>query len=132
MVPGKRFDRYSEMGQHAFGDTLGCWLVIPQQLMVQLASDIVYMVTGGKSLKKSFSMLDSWFSDIRQTYFIVVFAVFQLFLSQTPDFHSLKAVSLTAAVMSLWYVHIYILYIDYAEVIYILTHFIDVDCAVIR
>uniref|UniRef100_A0A6N2MRU0 Amino acid transporter transmembrane domain-containing protein n=1 Tax=Salix viminalis TaxID=40686 RepID=A0A6N2MRU0_SALVM len=52
MVPGKRFDRYHELGQHVFGDKLGLWIVVPQQLVVQVGTNIVYMVTGGKSLKK--------------------------------------------------------------------------------
>ncbi|WOG97289.1 hypothetical protein DCAR_0416629 [Daucus carota subsp. sativus] len=103
MVPGKRFDRYSELGEYAYGPTVGYWMVTPQQLIVQVATDIVYMVTGGKSLKKSCDMLHSWFSDVRQTYFILVFAFIQLVLSQVPDFNSLKIVSLAAAVMSFAY-----------------------------
>ncbi|KAK2661541.1 hypothetical protein Ddye_000115 [Dipteronia dyeriana] len=52
MVPGKRFDRYHELGQHAFGEKLGLYIVVPQQLIVEIGVDIVYMVTGGKSLQK--------------------------------------------------------------------------------
>ena len=52
MVPGKRFDRYHELGQHAFGDRLGLWIVVPQQLVVEVGVNIVYMVTGGTSLQK--------------------------------------------------------------------------------
>nr|CAB3448724.1 unnamed protein product [Digitaria exilis] len=78
MVPGKRFDRYHELGQHAFGDQLGLWIIVPQQLIVEVGTDIVYMVTGGQSLKK-------------------------LPLSQFPNFNSISAVSAAAAVMSLTY-----------------------------
>ncbi|KAM7476874.1 hypothetical protein LguiB_024117 [Lonicera macranthoides] len=102
-VPGKRFDRYTELGQHAFGEKLGYWVVMPQQMMVQVATDILYMVTGGKSLKKSCDLLSSWFDGVRMTYFIVFFAILQLILSQSPNFNSLKIVSLTAAVMSVCY-----------------------------
>ncbi|PRQ54167.1 putative amino acid transporter, transmembrane domain-containing protein [Rosa chinensis] len=35
MVPGKRFDRYHELGQHAFGEKLGLYIVVPQQLILQ-------------------------------------------------------------------------------------------------
>lgn len=101
-VPGKRFDRYTELGQYAFGEKLGYWVVMPQQMMVQVATDILYMVTGGKSLKKSCDLLSSWFDGVRMTYFIVFFAILQLVLSQSPNFNSLKIVSLTAAVMSVW------------------------------
>ena len=101
-VPGKRFDRYPELGQHAFGDKLGYWVIMPQQLMVQVASDIVYMVTGGKSLKKCVDLVSPNFAPIRQTYFILFFAFCQLILSQIPNFNSLKVISLLAALMSFW------------------------------
>ncbi|KAJ7945738.1 lysine histidine transporter 1 [Quillaja saponaria] len=47
MVPGKRFDRYHELGQQALGEKLGLWVVVSQQLMVEVGVNIVYMVTGG-------------------------------------------------------------------------------------
>ncbi|KAF2311187.1 hypothetical protein GH714_019987 [Hevea brasiliensis] len=46
-VPGTRIDRYIDLGRHAFGPKLGPWIVLPQQLIVQVGFDIVYMVTGG-------------------------------------------------------------------------------------
>ncbi|GAB4862062.1 hypothetical protein Ancab_037316 [Ancistrocladus abbreviatus] len=102
-VPGKRFDRYSELGMHAFGPKLGYWIVMPQQMIVQVASDIVYMVTGGKSLKKFFDLAIPSLTGVRQTYFILCFAAVQFALSQTPNFNSLKGVSLLAAIMSFSY-----------------------------
>jgi len=108
LVPGKRFDRYYEIGEHLFGPKKGLWMVMPQQLTVQVASTIVYTVTGGKSLKKFFQILTvRGMSDIRQTYYILFFIVLQIFLSQTPNFHQLKAVSSLAAVMSIWYVPLF-------------------------
>ncbi|XP_059632994.1 lysine histidine transporter-like 5 [Cornus florida] len=103
MVPGKRFDRYPELGKHAFGEKLGYWIVMPQQAIVQVASDIVYMVTGGKSLKKCADLVCPWLGQLRQTYFIMFFAFLQLLLSQTPNFNSLKGLSLLAAIMSVSY-----------------------------
>lgn len=102
VVPGKRFDRYPQLGQHAFGQKTGYWIVMPQQALVQVASNIVYMVTGGKSLKKFVDLLYPAFDDIRTTYFILAFAAVQFVLSQTPNFNSLRGVSLLAAVMSFW------------------------------
>ncbi|KAK9090183.1 hypothetical protein Sjap_023360 [Stephania japonica] len=52
LVPGKRFDRYHELCQHAFGEKLGLYIVVPQQLMVQVGSDIVYMVTEGNHCRR--------------------------------------------------------------------------------
>ncbi|BBN70049.1 Transmembrane amino acid transporter family protein, partial [Prunus dulcis] len=103
IVPGKRFDRYPELGQHCFGPKLGYWIIMPQQLIVQVASSIVYSVTGGKSLKKFFDLVIPSWGDVRQTYFILFFTVCQLVISQTPNFNSLKGISLIAAVMSCGY-----------------------------
>ncbi|XP_078166355.1 lysine histidine transporter 1-like isoform X3 [Carex rostrata] len=103
MVPGKRFDRYHELGQEAFGEKLGLWIVVPQQLVVEISVDIVYMVTGGKSLKKFHDTVCPDCKQIKLTYFIAIFASAHLVLSQLPNFNSISGVSLAAAVMSLSY-----------------------------
>ncbi|XP_020208936.2 lysine histidine transporter-like 5 [Cajanus cajan] len=102
-VPGKRFDRYFDLGRHVLGPKKGFWLVMPQQLVVQVASTIVYCVTGGKSLKKFFDILIPAMTHVRQTYFILFFVFIQILLSQTPNFNNLKAVSSLAALMSICY-----------------------------
>ncbi|KAK6250218.1 hypothetical protein SCA6_004223, partial [Theobroma cacao] len=103
MVPGKRFDRYHELGQHAFGEKLGLWVVVPQQLMVEVGVNIVYMVTGGKSLKKFHDTVCPNCTDIRTTYFIMIFASVHFVLSHLPSFNSITAVSFAAAIMSFSY-----------------------------
>jgi len=37
MVPGKRFDRYHELGQFAFGERLGLYIIVPQQIIVEVS-----------------------------------------------------------------------------------------------
>ncbi|XP_050231501.1 lysine histidine transporter 1-like [Mercurialis annua] len=103
MVPGKRFDRYHELGQHAFGEKLGLYIVVPQQLVVEVGVCIVYMVTGGKSLKKFHDLVCPDCKQIKQTYFIMIFATVHFVLSHLPNFNSIAGVSLAAAVMSLSY-----------------------------
>ncbi|KAE8688172.1 Lysine histidine transporter-like 1 [Hibiscus syriacus] len=103
MVPGRRFDRYHELGQYAFGEKLGLWIIVPQQLTVDVSSDIVYMVTGGQSLKKFHDLVCPNCPKIRQTYFIMIFASVHFVLSHLPNFNSISGVSLAAAVMSLSY-----------------------------
>ncbi|KAL2926719.1 Lysine histidine transporter 1 [Bienertia sinuspersici] len=100
-VPGKRFDRYHELGQHAFGDKLGLWLIVPQQVMVQAGCDIVYMVTGGSSLMKFYSIVCPDCKPIKLSYFIMMFASIQFILSILPNLTSITGVSFAAAVMSL-------------------------------
>ncbi|XVF49679.1 hypothetical protein PTKIN_Ptkin04bG0032200 [Pterospermum kingtungense] len=103
MVPGKRFDRYHELGQHAFGEKLGLWVVVPQQLMVEVGVNIVYMVTGGKSLKKIYDTARPHGKDIRTTYFIMIFGSVHFFLSHLPSFNSITFISFAAALMSVSY-----------------------------
>ncbi|KAG5097499.1 hypothetical protein JHK82_047353 [Glycine max] len=101
--PGKRFDRYHELGQHAFGEKLGLWIVVPQQLMVDVGINIVYMITGGNSLKKIYDILCDDCEPIRRTYFIMIYACVQIVLSHLPSFNSIAGVSFAAAVMSVGY-----------------------------
>ncbi|XP_057722040.1 lysine histidine transporter 1-like [Arachis stenosperma] len=103
MVPGKRFDRYHELGQHAFGEKLGLWIVVPQQLICEVGVDIVYMVTGGKSLQKVHKLLCKNCKDLKTSYFIMIFASVHFVLAHLPNFNSISGISLAAAVMSLSY-----------------------------
>lgn len=106
MIPGKRFDRYHELGQEAFGEKLGLYIVVPQQLICEVGVDIVYMVTGGKSLQKIQKTLcgdrtHGSCAPIKTTYFIMIFASVHFVISHLPNFNSISGVSLAAAVMSL-------------------------------
>ncbi|VVB00873.1 unnamed protein product [Arabis nemorensis] len=103
MVPGKRFDRYHELGQFAFGKRLGLYIIVPQQIIVEVGVCIVYMVTGGQSLKNFHELVCSDCSSIRLTFFIMIFASSHFVLSHLPNFNSISIVSLVAAVMSLSY-----------------------------
>ncbi|KAL7149211.1 hypothetical protein ABFS83_05G024500 [Erythranthe nasuta] len=104
MVPGKRFDRYHELGQHAFGEKLGLYIVVPQQVVVQVSTCIIYMVTGGTSLKKFHDTVrPNEVGSIKLTGFIAIFAAAQFLLSLSPNFNSISLISLVAAVMSLTY-----------------------------
>lgn len=103
MVPGVRFDRYHELGQHAFGPKLGLWIVVPQQVVVEVGTCIVYMVTGGKSLKKAHDTICPDCKDIKTSYWIMIFASVNFVLAQSPNFNSISIISLSAAAMSLSY-----------------------------
>lgn len=108
MVPGKRFDRYHELGQHAFGEKLGLYIIVPQQLIVEVGLGIVYMVTGGQSLKKVHDLVCKDCKNIKLTYFIMIFASVHFVLSHLPNFDSISGISLAAAVMSVRFVCRYI------------------------
>lgn len=76
-VPGKRFYRYHELGQHRFGPNLGYCIIMPQQMIGQVVSSVVYSVTGRKSLKKFFDVVVPSMSCVGQTYYILFFTCFQ-------------------------------------------------------
>jgi amino acid permease len=105
IVPGKRFDRYHELGQQAFGEKLGLWIVVPQQLIVQVGVDIVYMVTGGRSLQNIYILLCKGSCPLSPhiSLWIFIFGSVHFFLSQLPNFNSVSGLSLAAAIMSLSY-----------------------------
>ncbi|CAL5185685.1 unnamed protein product [Lathyrus oleraceus] len=103
MVPGKRFDRYHELGQQAFGEKLGLYIVVPQQVIVEVGVDIVYMVTGGASIKKFHDTVCPSCKQIKLSFFIMIFASINFVLAHLPNFNSISAVSLVAAVMSFSY-----------------------------
>ncbi|XP_024973767.1 lysine histidine transporter 1-like [Cynara cardunculus var. scolymus] len=103
MIPGKRFDRYHELGQEAFGEKLGLYIVVPQQLICEVGVNVVYMVTGGTSLKKFHETVCEGCVKIKTTYFIMIFASVHFILSHLPNFNSISGISLAAAVMSLTY-----------------------------
>ena len=108
MVPGKRLDTYNELGQHAFGEKLGLWIVMPQQLVVQIGVDIVYMVTGGASLQKFHNTVCPSCKPIKLSFFIMIFASAQFVLCHLPNLNSISSVSLVAAVMSIWYINFFL------------------------
>ncbi|KAH0926157.1 hypothetical protein HID58_018413 [Brassica napus] len=64
---------------------------------------IVYMVTGGQSLKKFHELVCQDWSTIRLPVFIMIFASSHFVLSHLPNFNSISLISLVAAVMSLSY-----------------------------
>ncbi|XP_041999636.1 lysine histidine transporter 1-like [Salvia splendens] len=103
MVPGRRFDRYHELGQYAFGQKLGVWIVVPAQLTVLVGLNTVYLITGGQSLAKFHDLVCTDCHRISTTYFILIFASVHFVLSQLPSLNSISGVSLAAAVMSISY-----------------------------
>ena len=104
MVPGKRFDRYHELAQHAFGEKLGLYILIPQQLIIEVGVNIVYMVTGGQSLKIFCQLINHNCPIKDQRLWITIFASSQFLLAQLPSFNSTIGISFAAAIMSLRYV----------------------------
>ncbi|CAK9255658.1 unnamed protein product [Sphagnum jensenii] len=116
IVPGKRFDRYHELGQEAFGKRLGLWIVVPQQLLSEVSVDIVYMVAGGQALNNIYTLNCPGCSskivgsdDIAEIHYesasiwILIYGSVHLLLVHLPNLNSIAAISLAAAIMSVSY-----------------------------
>ncbi|KAF5790800.1 putative amino acid transporter, transmembrane domain-containing protein [Helianthus annuus] len=104
IVPGKQFDQYHELGQYAFGEKLGLYIVFPQQLTLAVRINIVYLVIRGKSLQRIYEMVcNDNCRFIRLTYFIVIVASVNFVLSHLPSFNSISVLSLAATVASIRY-----------------------------
>ncbi|CAM6087048.1 unnamed protein product [Calypogeia fissa] len=112
----KRFDTYYQLGQKAFGPKRGLWIVLPQQIVVQVGIDIVYMLTGGTAIWQFYQRLhcpgidpvavgagDQCCGTIGRTTFIIFFALFQLVFAQLGNFNSIASLSLLASVTSVCY-----------------------------
>ncbi|KAK1609843.1 hypothetical protein QYE76_033516 [Lolium multiflorum] len=73
------------------GHKVGLWIVVPQQLVVQVGVNIVYIVTGGRSLKKFHDVIcDGKCKDIKLNFFIMIFASIHFVLSQLPNLNSIS------------------------------------------
>jgi amino acid permease len=98
-IPNKRFEKYHELGQEAFGPKLGLWIVVPLQVIVEVSLDIVYMVTVGESLQHIYILLGGHY---KYALFVCIaaFAVVQMILSLLPNLGSISRISIIAAVMS--------------------------------
>ncbi|CAM6038293.1 unnamed protein product [Sphagnum compactum] len=104
--PGRRFNRYHELGQYVFGEKLGLWLVVPQQVIAMVGVDIVYVLTGGSSLMGAYDLLCTdpvGCRHIHKTVWIAIFGSVHFFLAQCPNFNSISIVSFSAAIMSVSY-----------------------------
>ncbi|KAJ6935097.1 hypothetical protein NC652_010184 [Populus alba x Populus x berolinensis] len=78
---------------------MGYHSIYTMQLMVEVGSSIVYMITGGKYLKKAHGTIWPNYQEIKLTYFIMIFSSVHFVISHLPSFNSITAVSLAAAVI---------------------------------
>ena len=63
-----RYDHYIDLVGHTFWRTLWPWMVLPQQMIVQVGVNIVYMVTGGTCPQKLMQMVCTHSTRLRDSY----------------------------------------------------------------
>eukprot|EP01024_Parvocaulis_polyphysoides_P010706 TRINITY_DN13724_c0_g1_i5.p1 TRINITY_DN13724_c0_g1~~TRINITY_DN13724_c0_g1_i5.p1 ORF type:complete len:314 (-),score=22.41 TRINITY_DN13724_c0_g1_i5:101-982(-) len=97
-----RYDTYSQLGQRALGYELR-WLVPLFQYVTVIGAAISYVITGAICLQHVYELSYPTHEPTTVLLWILVFGIVQLFLSQLPDFHSLRFVSMTGVLMSIGY-----------------------------
>lgn len=105
----RRYNRYHELCQAAYGKVRGVWAILSFQVPFLYGLAVTYTVTGALNLA-SFAALvrtngaskdPNYF--FPQTYWILVFSVVEVVIAQLPDLGSLGWVSGVGAAMSILY-----------------------------
>jgi len=103
----KRYVTYYKLGQRAFGERAGLWIILPLQMVVEVSLDILFTVAAGEAMNRIYDN----YADLcnpKPVHIFVWFAVFaaiQLIFSigkHTKSFESLKWIVITATIMSIW------------------------------
>lgn len=112
-VEVRRFSNYLELGQEAFGEKLGLFIVVPLQLVGRVGVTIVYMVTGGQSLFALYRLIRcpaiepydqvTKCGQLGPLAFIFMYSLQHFFLAQLSAFSFVSGISLGAAIISLGY-----------------------------
>eukprot|EP00253_Pinus_taeda_P024428 PITA_24428 len=88
---GVQHTTYRKLAQSIFG-TKGYWAVTFFQQLASLGSNIAIQIAAGSSLKAIYKHYHNS-GNLTLQEFIILFGVFELFLSQFPDIHSLRWVN---------------------------------------
>lgn len=88
---GVQHTTYRKLAQSIFG-TQGYWAVTFFQQLASLGNNIAIQIAAGSSLKAIYKYYHNN-GNLTLQEFIILFGVFQLFLSQFPDIHSLRWVN---------------------------------------
>lgn len=88
---GVQHTTYRKLAQSIYG-TKGYWAVTFFQQLASLGSNIAIQIAAGSSLKAIYKHYHNS-GNLTLQEFIILFGVFELFLSQFPDIHSLRWVN---------------------------------------
>lgn len=100
---GVRYDTYHKLGQRAFGERRGLWIILPLQLVVEVSLDILFTVTAGEAMNRIHNL--GGCNRVHIFVWFAVFATIQIVLSiLVPKFESkyMKCIVGAAAIMSVW------------------------------
>lgn len=102
-VPGRRYNRYMELAQAAFGEKLGTWLALFPVINLSAGTATSLINVGGGALKLFYKSSSGSPDALTTVEWFVVFAVLAAILSIIPNLNSMAWVSFMGAVMAVAY-----------------------------
>ncbi|KAL6509810.1 Lysine histidine transporter-like 8 [Orobanche gracilis] len=105
-VPGKRYNRYVELAQAAFGERLGVWLALFPTVYLSAGTATALILVGGETMKLFFRILCGPLcssNPLTTVEWYLVFTLLCIVLSQLPNLNSIAGLSLVGAVTAITY-----------------------------
>ncbi|EPS73072.1 hypothetical protein M569_01683 [Genlisea aurea] len=106
-VPGKRYNRYVELAQAAFGEKLGLWLALFPTIYLSAGTATALILFGGETMKLFFQTICgsscSSSNPLTTVEWYLVFTSLCIILSQLPNLNSIAGLSLVGAVTAVIY-----------------------------
>ncbi|KAL6851929.1 hypothetical protein ACP4OV_020114 [Aristida adscensionis] len=105
-VPGRRYNRYVELAQAAFGEKLGVWLALFPTIYLSAGTATALILVGGETMKLFFQIVCGPLcspSPISTVEWYLVFTSLAVVLSQLPNLNSIAGLSLIGGATAIMY-----------------------------
>ncbi|XP_071676020.1 lysine histidine transporter-like 8 [Lolium perenne] len=105
-VPGRRYNRYVELAQAAFGEKLGVWLALFPTIYLSAGTATALILVGGETMKLFYQIVCGPLclpSPISTVEWYLVFTSLSVILSQLPNLNSIAGVSLIGGATAIMY-----------------------------
>ncbi|RLN27598.1 uncharacterized protein C2845_PM05G17670 [Panicum miliaceum] len=105
-VPGRRYNRYVELAQAAFGEKLGMWLALFPTIYLSAGTATALILVGGETMKLFFQIVCGPIcspSPITTVEWYLVFTSLAVVLSQLPNLNSIAGLSLIGGATAIMY-----------------------------
>ncbi|KDP38411.1 hypothetical protein JCGZ_04336 [Jatropha curcas] len=105
-VPGKRYNRYVELAQAAFGERLGVWLALFPTVYLSAGTATALILIGGETMKLFFQIVCGPLctsNPLTTVEWYLVFTSLCIVLSQLPNLNSIAGLSLIGAITAITY-----------------------------
>lgn len=105
-VPGKRYNRYVELSQAAFGESMGLWLALFPTIYLSAGTATALILIGGETMKLFFQIVCGPLcqsNPLTTVEWYLVFTSLCLVLSQLPNLNSIAGLSLIGGLTAITY-----------------------------